>query len=142
VLAAPRNDRCDDEAGARAVIVEEPEHRGRLEPETDLFSELAQRRDLGRLAGVDPAAGERPLARVSAQGGRTPGQEKAGASFFVGQHHDRHGGGSATVRSDRLARESGEILFDPGSERLVESAGEGYRQIIQAPSSARARARS
>src|SRR5216684_2265236 len=74
------------------------------------------------LAHVDPAAGQRPLAGVGAQRRRTPGQEKARASFVVGEEHHRHRGRAAPVRGDRLPLESGEVLLNPRLQPVVESA--------------------
>jgi hypothetical protein len=59
---------------------------------------------------------------VRAQRGGAPSQEKAGAFLFVGEQDDRDGGGTAAVRGYRVARESGKILSNARSERLVESA--------------------
>jgi hypothetical protein len=61
---------------------------------------------------------------VGAQRGGASGQEKAGAAVFVGQQDHRDGGRTTTVRGDRLPLESHEILPNPRSERVVESAGE------------------
>ena len=45
-----------------------------------------------------------------------------GASFVVGKQYNRHRGGTAAVRGNGLSLESGEVLLNTRSERVVESA--------------------
>src|SRR5207253_9315770 len=71
---APDDHGGDDEARARAVVVEQPEDRGLVALEPDLLPELAERRALGALARVDPASGQRPLSRVGAERCSATGQ--------------------------------------------------------------------
>src|SRR5438046_1637761 len=74
--AAPHDHGGDDEAGARAVVVEQPEDRARVALEPDLLPELAERRALGALAGIDPAAGQRHRRPCPPNGRAPPGDGK------------------------------------------------------------------
>src|ERR1043166_3070013 len=64
---APHDDRRDDEARARRIVVEPPQHHVAVERHAELLVQLAQRGGLRTLPGLEPAAGQRPLPRVRAQ---------------------------------------------------------------------------
>src|SRR5512144_879370 len=81
--AAPHHHRGDDEAGARAVVVQRAQHGALVEDEADLLLQLAQRRPLRGLARVEAAARQGPLAGVLAQRRGPAGDEEAGAPFPV-----------------------------------------------------------
>ena len=110
---APDDHGGDDEARARAVVVEQPEDRGLVALEPDLFPELAERRALGALARVDPASGQRPLSRVGAERCSATGQEEARASLVVVQQHEGDRRRAAAVARERPPLEGGEVGARP-----------------------------
>jgi hypothetical protein len=79
----PQHDRRDDVAGPRLVVVEQPQHGIRPEHHAELLVELAAGRVDSVLAGVEPAAGERPLRRVAVEARRAPAQQEGGAATDV-----------------------------------------------------------
>src|SRR6266480_4900125 len=109
VVTAPDDDRGDDEARARRIIVEQSEHRRRGAREAHLLLELAERGPLDALARVDAAPRQRPLARVGAEPRRPAREEEAGAPGLVGDQDDGDGGRPPAVGGDRPALEGGEM---------------------------------
>src|SRR5256885_16788142 len=88
VGAAPEDDRGDEEARARRIVVEQAEHRVGAEREADFLRELAPRGLERGLAGLEPSPRQRPLPGVLTQAGRAARVEKARAARVVAQQHD------------------------------------------------------
>jgi len=119
-LAAPHDDRRDDEARARRVVVQQPEDGFGAERETGLFPELASNGRLRTLPRVDPAAGQRPLARVRSQRLRPACHEKARLPAVVRQEDHGHRRRPAAGERDGAALERREMCACPRPEGVVE----------------------
>jgi hypothetical protein len=118
--ARPHDDRRDDVTGARAVIVEHAEDGALLERKAELLVQLAQGRGFRRLAGVDAAARQRPLARVGAQPRRAPGEQEARAALVVGHEHEGDRRQPAAVGGDGAALEAEQVRAGARPQRIVE----------------------
>jgi hypothetical protein len=80
VGATPEHHRRDDVPRTRGVVVEEAEHLHIGAVDAELLPGLAARRVHRRFAGIDPAAGQRPLARVGAHLARPATQHERGTA--------------------------------------------------------------
>src|SRR5689334_12415379 len=96
----PDDDRCNEIARARRVIVEPADNRARIEGNAQLLRELAQSRSFDAFARVDPTSGERELSSMSTELWRSRRQEECcfvrtscGALLF--EWHDNNGDGCA-----------------------------------------------
>jgi len=116
----PHDDRCDDVAGSRRVVVERSEHRAAVEGEADLLLELAPDRRLGALTGIDATTGQCPLTGVVPQRLRSAGQQKARATLLVRQQDQTDRRGAAAIGRDGTALERGEVIARSRVERGVE----------------------
>ena len=134
----PDDHRRDREAGAGDVVVEAAEHGVRIEHEPDLLGELAQGRLLRRLAGVDAAAGQGPLAGMVAQARGAPGEDQGrlaaparGASealdprpfAFLGDGHG-HRGDAMHAGIGAAELERAEVAPDLRLERVIAKHGD------------------
>src|SRR5437773_5742308 len=117
----PEDHGSDDEAGARRIVIEKTELRVAAEGQTHFLPELTESSQGRALPRVDPAAGQRPLPGVSAQGGRALGEKKAAAAFLVGQQHDGHRRRLPSIDADRPPLEGGEVRARPPAQGLVEA---------------------
>ena len=79
-----------------------------------LLVQLAQRRLLDRLAGIDPAARQRPLPAMGAQLRRALGEQEGRLARHVGlDHDDRDGGALQAAGIDAPAQlEAAEAIGD------------------------------
>src|SRR6185436_3608100 len=112
--------RCDDVPGARLVVVEIPENVLARGGETDLLAELAERRGDRVLAGIDAAAGQRPLPRVRPQLRGATGEQEARGTVGVGDGCHGDGGGAAVLNRNREPLVALEIRGDAGAELGIE----------------------
>jgi hypothetical protein len=132
--AGPHHDRRDHVAGPCGQVIEPAAHRLRRQDQAQLFVQFAQRRLLGRLAGVNAAARQCKLSGVGAQGGRTQGHQhsglftpvarpkrqprQAGTLPLVGQCQ-HHGSPPAPIVGQSLNRPPLQPLAHQGLQRRV-----------------------
>ena len=118
--AAPEDDGCDEKARARRIVVQHAERGVGIEHEPDFLGQLTPRAVDGRLARLEPPAGQRPLPRVLAQIRRTPREQKARASGRIAEQHDGHGRRPPPIDRQRPPLEHREMRARPRAKRVIE----------------------
>src|ERR1700737_3364149 len=123
MLSAPRDQRRDEIARTRWIVVERAEDIAGVEFKADLFGELAQSRRDGRFALVDAPARQRPLAAMRTQPRSPSGENQRGLARAVIRldQRDRDCRVFERVRSfTRRTREAGAARRDYLTCRFIE----------------------